>query len=93
MPRWPQKSEEKVVEVQVPMKEQWQIEHPEWVWDRKCQKCGNRTMLENPEVYDLEVFECQNGQCRAQYTLKTFYDAKGRFLREEFLGCTMGPVA
>ena len=62
-------------------------------WDRKCMKCGGKTMMETPEHYNYEVFECQNPKCRAQFTLETFYDNKGRFIREEFKGMTMGPVA
>ena len=94
MPRWPQKSEESapVEEVKAPEKEQWQIDHPEWKWNRLCTRCGGKTMMENPEVYDIEIFECQNKKCRAQFTVKTFYNSKGKFVAEEFLGCTMGAI-
>jgi hypothetical protein len=61
-------------------------------WDKKCELCGSKCMMENPEVYDIEVFECQNPQCRAQFTIKTFYDKKGKFTGEEYLGKTMGSV-
>lgn len=58
-------------------------------WDRKCLVCGSVCMMENPEVYDMEVFECQNQKCRAQFTIKTYYDRGGHFIKEEFLGKTM----
>jgi hypothetical protein len=82
MPRWPAKSEELIVEAVPERKE----------WDKKCELCGSKCMMENPEVYDIEVFECQNPQCRAQFTIKTFYDKKGKFTGEEYLGKTMGSV-
>jgi hypothetical protein len=78
---------------EVEEKPSWKIQHPEWEWDRKCTLCGCHTMMENPEVYDIEVYECQNSKCRAQFTIKTFYDLKtGKFLREEFKGMTMGAI-
>lgn len=95
MPRWPEKSKEAPVEtapeevVKEPVKPQWQTEHPEWKWDRMCTVCGGKTMMESPDQYDIEIFECQNKQCRAQFTIKTFYDSKGKFVAEEFLGKTM----
>ena len=85
--------QKQVQETKVEQIPQWKITHPEWEWDRKCQKCGSITMMENPEQYDIEVYECQNQKCRAQFTIQTFYDLKtGKFLREEFQGMTMGAL-
>jgi hypothetical protein len=58
-------------------------------WDKKCEFCGSRCLMENPEVYDMDVYECQNPRCRAQFSIKTYYDARGKLTGEEYLGCTM----
>ena len=72
---------------------QWKLDHPEWEWDRKCLVCKSACAMENPEIYNIEVYECQKQSCRAQFTLEVFYDLKtGKLLREEFKGQTMGAL-
>lgn len=83
----------KVEPVDPPAKPQYQIDHPDWKWDRLCTKCGGKTMMEAPKVYNIEVFECQNKKCRAQFTVETFYDRRGKFTHEEFKGMTLGPLS
>ena len=72
---------------------QWKKDHPDWEWDRKCTECGGKTMMESPLEYNIEVYECQNKQCRCQFTIETFYDTRtGKFIREEFKGKTLGAI-
>lgn len=58
-------------------------QHPEWVWDRKCPVCGARTMMVSPEIFNEEVYECQNKGCRKQVKLLVTYDSRGKFVKEE----------
>jgi hypothetical protein len=89
----PQKVADKIVtEARAPIPD-WKMQNPEWLWDRKCKLCGHKTAMVNPEVYNEEVYECQNDKCRAQFLVRVDYDLRtSKLIREHKPEMMMGAI-